>query len=293
MIINQGTLQTLFVGFRNDFKRGLQSRQDPEEWQRIASLAPSESKENEYGWLGQFPSLREWVGDRHIKDMEQHGYSIKNKEYEATVGVNRPDIEDDNLGVYTPLFEEMGISARLWPNQIVYELLKNGESLNGYDGVPFFSTSHPENRGTASNLLGSGSTPWYLLDTSRSLKPLIFQRRKTPEMVRMDDPQAPNVFHRNKFYYGVYARGNAGFGFWQMALKSKDTLNQTNFDTAYAQMMQRVNDEGQSMGIRPMLLVVPPSLRSSALDLLQKQFLSNGESNRNFQIVNLLVSQYL
>lgn len=68
---------------------------------------PSSSKSNTYGWLGQFPSLREWVGKRVIKQMQAHGYVINNKTYEGTVGIPRDDFEDDNLGVYGPMFAEM------------------------------------------------------------------------------------------------------------------------------------------------------------------------------------------
>ena len=295
MIINQSNLSTLFKSFLASFKRGMMSRQDEQEWQRIATLAPSNTKTNEYGWLGQFPSLRKWVGERQVKNLEQHGYSIKNEKYEATVGVDRDDVEDDNLGVYTPVFQEMGVSAGLWPNEVVYALIALGETELCYDKKPFFATDHPENGTTASNLLGSGGTaPWYLLDTSRALKPFIFQRRAAPEIVNKNNVQRDDhVFFHDEFLYGARARGAAGFGFWQMALKHKGDLDQVNFDAAMTAMGQRVNDEGQTMGIRPDLLVVPWSLRSDAKALLQKEYLANGESNYNYDAIKVLITNYL
>ena len=72
----------------------------------------------------------------------------------------------------------------------------------------------------------SGSGPsWYLMDTRRALKPLIYQDRKKPNCVALTSETDENVFHRSQYVYGVDARRNAGFGFWQLAYKSKAALN--------------------------------------------------------------------
>ena len=39
-------------------------------------MIKSTTKSNTYGWLGKFPSLRKWVGDRVIESMKAHGYQI-------------------------------------------------------------------------------------------------------------------------------------------------------------------------------------------------------------------------
>ena len=44
--------------------------------------------------------MREWIGDREIQNLSASDYTIKNKDYELTVGVDRNDIEDDTLGIY-------------------------------------------------------------------------------------------------------------------------------------------------------------------------------------------------
>lgn len=38
----------------------------------------------------------------------QHDYAIAEKPWELTIGVDRDDIETDNLGIYNPMFQEMG-----------------------------------------------------------------------------------------------------------------------------------------------------------------------------------------
>ena len=59
------------------------------------------------------------------------------------MGVTRTAIEDDQLGIYTPLFEEMGYGAATHPDELVFGLLKNGHTTNCFDGQSFFDTDHP------------------------------------------------------------------------------------------------------------------------------------------------------
>ena len=42
---------------------------------RSQRVSPSSNAQNTYGWLGQFPKLREWVGDRVFRNMKEEGYA--------------------------------------------------------------------------------------------------------------------------------------------------------------------------------------------------------------------------
>jgi len=68
--------------------------------------------------------------------------------------------------------------------------------------------------------LASEANRWFLLDTSRALKPFIVQMRKRPQLVRKDKVTDDNVFFFKKLLYGVDYRGNAGYGLWQLAAAS-------------------------------------------------------------------------
>lgn len=111
MLINSGNLKTLGTGFQAAFKRGL--GQAAAQRSLVATPVPSSTKSEEYGWLGKMPNMREWLGDRVIQNIKTHDYTIKNRDWELTLGVDRNDIEDDNVGVYTPLFEEAARSKRI------------------------------------------------------------------------------------------------------------------------------------------------------------------------------------
>lgn len=71
--------------------------------------------------------------------------------------------------------------------------------------------------------LADDPTGWYLFCTSHPLKPLIYQQRKAAKFVSKTNETDDNVFFTNQFLYGADSRGNAGFGFWQMAYYSTGT----------------------------------------------------------------------
>lgn len=291
MIINQGNLTNLFTGFKASYNEGFRSSTPI--WDQVATLVPSSTKTETYAWLGQFPRLREWIGDRQVKNLSQGSYSIINKKFESTISVKRDDIEDDQYGVYSPLFKEMGYSAATHPDELVFALLLLGFTNPCYDGQFFFDTDHPVGSGTISNFGGGSGTPWYLLDTSRALKPLIFQKRRDYALRNMDALDDPNVFMRDEFLYGVDARGNVGFGFWQQAYGSKATLDKAAFEAARMAMKGLKSDEGRPLGIKPTKLVVPPSLESAANDIVNVDRLANGASNPNYKTVQVEVVPWL
>lgn len=294
-IVTDSILSGLRTGFNAAYKRG--AGRAPGHWQKVATRISSTSASNTYGWLGQFPKLSEWVGDRAVKDMKEHGYVVTNKLYEGTVGVKRTDIEDDNLGIYAPMFEEMGYAAATHPDELVFGLLGKGFSTNCYDGQFFFDKDHPVavnvdgtgGNATVSNLIDAAEspeskTPWYLLDVSRTLKPLIFQERTSPELQTITDARNDTVFMKDQYLYGVRYRCNVGFGFWQQAVAVRDDLTAANFEKALGLMQSFQADGGRPLGLGTggkagTLLVVPPTLYAAARKLIAVELVNGGESN--------------
>ena len=114
MKINSASLNALRVGFKTSFQGGLTQAQS--QYGRVATTVPSSAKSEKYGWLGKLPRIREWIGDRLVQNLSEHDYEIKNKPFELTIGVDRDDIEDDNLGIYAPMFSEMGMETAAHPD---------------------------------------------------------------------------------------------------------------------------------------------------------------------------------
>ncbi|MEM8035482.1 Mu-like prophage major head subunit gpT family protein, partial [Morganella morganii] len=270
---------SLFTGWNGNFQDGLASA--PSQYEKIATVVPSTTKSNTYGWLGQFPGMQEWIGERVIRDMAAHGYQLVNRSFESTVGVNRDDIDDDNLGIYAPLFTEMGRAAGVQPDELTFGALTKGFSTLCYDKQNFFDTDHPvypkaDGTGDAevvSNILteeGYTGQPWFVLDSSRAIKPVLFQQRKAPELVAMDKVDDEQNFMKKQIRYGVDTRCEAGYSFWQLAYAAKAALTADNVWTVIQNMRSFKSDGGRPLAIRPTHLVVPPSMEKAATQLLER-----------------------
>lgn len=295
MLINGANIASLYQGFNTSFNKGLQSA--PSRYKNVAMVVPSTTMETTYGWLGQFPKLREWVGDRVIKNLAAHSYAVKNKLFEGTVSVKRTDVEDDQYGIYGPLMEEMGRAAGDHPDELIFTLLGSGFGTPCYDGQYFFDTDHPvggeEGVTTVSNLQAGAGAPWFLLDTSRAIKPLLFQERIPYSFQSLTADTDENVFLRDEYLYGVRARVNAGFGLWQLAYASKATLDSANYAAARAAMMSLKSDEGRPMGITPTKIVVGPSLEQAGRKLINNPLADGGVSNEWAGSAELVVVPWL
>ncbi|MGR3981759.1 MULTISPECIES: Mu-like prophage major head subunit gpT family protein [unclassified Pseudoalteromonas] len=300
-LVTPAILQALFTGYKKEFEDG-KSEAEPQ-YQKIATVIPSTSASNTYGWLGKFPTLAKWVGDRNVQSMKSHVYTITNDDYESTVGVERNDIEDDNLGVYAPIFKEMGSAAEIHPDEMCFPLLAAGFTTPCYDGQYFFDTDHP----VAENADGTGAVEsvsnmtedagytgeaWYVLDCKKALKPLIFQVRKKPTLVAMTKIDDEAVFTRKEYRYGVDCRDAAGFGFWQLAYGNKRELNADNLWDSIEKMRGFKADGGRKLGVKPTLLVVPSGMEKKATRLLERELDANSTNELKGR-VELLVADYL
>lgn len=300
MLVNKASIQAAFVGLKTLFNNAFGAA--PSNWEKIAMKVPSSTGSNIYAWLSRFPRMRRWIGEKHVKSLKAFNYTVQNEDFEATVEVDRNDIEDDQLGIYAPQAQMAGFSAKQLPDEIVYEVVNNGFGSLCYDGQYFFDTDHPvgaqsvSNKGTkalsiatlatamasygaartamgkfadeegsplditptillvpkaledvgralltlerfedgkpniykgTAELVVSGrltsDTAWYLLDTSRPVKPFIYQERKAPVFVQQVDAEADDVFNRKKFKFGAEARAAGGYGLWQLAYGSTGT----------------------------------------------------------------------
>ena len=296
MIVSAASLDALRVGFDTSFRTGLGMTAPLKD--RIAMTIRSTAAENRYGWLNQMPGMREWIGARVIQNIAESGYAILNRHFEHTIGVDRNDIEDDNLGQYTTLFTRMGEAISAFPEQLVWNALKAGFTTNCWDGQFFFDVDHPTilEDGSASvyaNTDGGAGTPWFLLCTNQSVKPMIYQERKAPNFVSKDRETDTNVFAERRFVYGADLRCNVGYGFAQMAWGSRQTLNPANYTIARAAIQNMKGDFGRPLGLVPNLLVVPPTLESAGRQLLNSEYGTGGVTNEWKGTAELLVVPWL
>lgn len=134
-------------------------RDTPTPVDQLATIVSSTHSIETYGWMQRLLAMREWIGPRVKQGLQTQAYTLKNKSFEATLACDKEEIEDDSLGLFEPRARELGrIAARIW-FQLLIDALAAGTSALGFDGVAFFSASHPLNPAGVQSNIGSTAIP--------------------------------------------------------------------------------------------------------------------------------------
>ena len=131
----QPGLNTLFLEFYN-------KTESKALYKKIATVITSQSDTENYSWLNESPGVREFIGEREIKSLSENTYSLKNKTWEATLGIEREVLEDDKYGQIKIRVEELATSVSRHKNKLCFETLVKGADEKCFDGQNFFSSSH-------------------------------------------------------------------------------------------------------------------------------------------------------
>lgn len=290
-------IEALTVGANAAFTNGLNTVTP--QWDKIASKVPSTGSSEFYGWLKDLPGIAEWTSDRMLVELGSYGYAIANKTYEASIKIKREDLEDDKIGKYSVLAGAWGKQAALFPDKESYGLLAAGFTTLCYDGQNYFDSDHPLETTPAStftNVIGDPSTdtgsPWFLLDDSQILLPIIYQDRR-PLVLEFVGATSEYAWFNNMVAQGVDGRAGFGFSFPQIAIGSKAALSEANFEAGKQLLAGMKKTDGTPLGTMATTLVVGPSNEAAARKIVQREFLDNGESNIYYNNVEIVVSRYL
>jgi phage major head subunit gpT-like protein len=273
-------LSYMFQGFNTRYNDGFHKPPRPPQWGQVAMKVDSIGDAENYAWLGQMPRVREWIGDRVVKEIADFGLSLKNKDWESTITVERNRIQDDKYNIYGPMAAAMGNSAAQFPDEQVFAVMVAGFSTLCYDGQNLYDANHPvlDANGvayTVSNVQAGAGAPWFLVDSKHPLRPFVWQERQPFEFVsKFDMNNSDYVFATKKFLFGVDARYAAGPGLWQTIFGSQAALNRVNFRAAYAAMLALKYDYGRPMAIIPDEIWVGPSNQAVARDLFKTNFIA-------------------
>lgn len=149
-------------GLRADFLKAFNNGEDPSGVMPLIMTTQSSSDSEKYGWLGQVPQLTEWKDERKLRGLLDYDYSIPNKDYEATLSVDKNVMDDDQLGATKVRVRDLAARAKTHSRKLFIDALVNGTTDLCYDGVPFFSNSHAESGTAQDNLLSytvAGAAP--------------------------------------------------------------------------------------------------------------------------------------
>jgi phage major head subunit gpT-like protein len=247
-------------------------------YQRFTLDMPSSGAAEVYPRLDMLPGIREWVGDRVVQSLSQLSFTIPNRDFEQTISIKRTDIEDDKYGILSIVAQEMGQNAARFPDLLIAKLMLAGHTTATYDGQNFFDTAHPtfDNNGasgpTVANYVTGSGPAWFLFDTKRVVKPLIYQKRKPFVLIPKFSPTDPQVFWNKEFEWGNDGRSAGGFGMWQLGYMSNAALTHDNLIAARTAAASIRRPDGSPMGISYDLLVVPPTYLPAAKALWMNDF---------------------
>ncbi len=156
MLINRTNLDFLFQTWDARFEAAFQA---PRTYQELyATMMPSASRATVHSWLEAQEGLREWIGARQVDNAVARDYTLVNKTFEKTIGLEREKVADDTYGVFGPVVDTLGVQSKLWPDDVMTTIVEQGHVNLCWDGQPFFSDAHPvdftdASKGTFSNLV--------------------------------------------------------------------------------------------------------------------------------------------
>ncbi|MBE3039941.1 MAG: Mu-like prophage major head subunit gpT family protein [Chloroflexi bacterium] len=154
MPVSKSDIANLMLpGLRTEFQKAYATSPTPT-YEQIATIIPSTLDTERYGWLGSVPKMREFLAERQIKGLNNFDFSIKNKTWESTIGVERAAIEDDQTGALKLQVQTLAQEARRHPDELVMNLLINSYAANTqpitlcYDGLSLVHAAHLRPDGT-------------------------------------------------------------------------------------------------------------------------------------------------
>ena len=162
----------LEVGLKAIFRQEY-AKATNDSWKKVSMTMPSKGYNETYGFLGATPAMREWLDERIPTGFQATPFTIANKDFEATLEVDRNALDDDRYGEIKVQVQLLAESARRYYEERAFTVLANGEtSTYGlcYDGNEFFDSSHSEGTyyTTAQSNSGSSALTATTLSAARS-----------------------------------------------------------------------------------------------------------------------------
>ena len=269
-----------------------------------------------------YGAFREWKpgAPKTFKELQSESFRINFKNYETGITIphslfirgarNPGQLADLLSGFLAERAVKEGETAFKHRVRLMIQALRNGETAtNTYDGVAFFSASHPANTvsGGGSNLATGSGTRWYLLDANAGSpftvtwnQNFVDQRTLHPDITPLgqgyvsavDGVNSQTFKDFNRVRYSIEANAGVAYGAWQTMYLSREALDTDNLNSAMVAMQSYLDDEGHPLAIRPTHILVPPSLENTARTLL-RAIDASGASNPLAGALQIIVSPLL
>lgn len=108
----------------------------------LALEVESDQESEDYDWLGKFPGVREWIGDRQFKELSSYQFTIPNKTWEQSLAMDKDKIDDGKTRYFDQLAIGMAMEAAYHPDELLIDLINRAAAVRCFDGQFFFDTDH-------------------------------------------------------------------------------------------------------------------------------------------------------
>ena len=163
MITKTDIPKLLLSGMRTEFM-GAYEKADKQH-EAITTVIKSTKSSETYPWLGAVPAMHEWKDERIPQGMLEHNFTIANRDFEASIAVDRNAIADDQYDQINVRIRDLAERAVQFYDELAFTLIGQGTATSGtagtvyggvsiscYDSKAFFATDHSEgDSGTQSN----------------------------------------------------------------------------------------------------------------------------------------------
>lgn len=274
-MLNADILKVLWLELNSQFNGAYQSGEDTEcgPWVTKMNLTTESMR---FDFLGDDHEFRKWAGQRTFHQIRSFKYQVSYEDFEDGLRVLRRDIINNTISGASFSAKSLGLAAKRLAPRLCAEALDNGADSTSlcYDGQPFFDTEHPVGDGDditlVSNFIGGSgsdgsgsgdggavSSPWYMMDLSRAIKPIISLEREAVRFYSFTNLEDPNVFNNKEFLFAADATHGAGYGLWQTCFRCEDTPTvQKILDIDFA-MRDLRGDNKDENGRRKKLAIKP------------------------------------
>lgn len=154
---------------RGEFYKGIEFARELTGIAGLSIDVSSLNAEERYAFLASAAKFRKQVGPIGLKNLIGKKIDVENEKYSAGQSIGRTEMERDQTGAVQRRMGELAVRAAQLEVQLISDLILDGGTDLGYDGVSFFNNSHVYgNSGTQSNALDAAEIPALNIATAGS-----------------------------------------------------------------------------------------------------------------------------
>lgn len=154
----RGTLdykKLIAPGVRAEFHNAYSRRSQESILEQIASVHPTTEEVSDFGWIGNVPRSREFLGPRRRHTIRAYEYTVKDKVWENTLEVPRTLVDNEQFPAIRARVRDMAreaVNAKVREATFVYA---QGNTRTTYDGLALLLATGDSKRQNQVNLTSS------------------------------------------------------------------------------------------------------------------------------------------